>query len=138
MPDAPLVPSTIDFTSLSFEGALHAALWKRQFVFVEAYKNDCPDCRTLHQQAYGDTTVGYLYNKYFISIKVDVETPQGRIIAKRYEINDYPTLLYLSDEGYILQRVVGAKTAEEMINLNKSAIHRFGAYHNIPEPETDI
>jgi thioredoxin-related protein len=66
--------------------------------------------------------VGEYYNKNFINYKFDMEKGEGPEFASKYRVTAYPTLLYLTSDGKVLHRVMGAKQPEGFINEGRKAI----------------
>jgi thioredoxin-related protein len=50
----------------------------------------------------------------FIAIKVDVETPEGRLLAKKYRVRGLPTLIGFNPEGKLVYRRAGYQSPETL------------------------
>lgn len=50
--------------------------------------------------------VGEVYNKEFVNIKLDAEK-EGLKAAKKYNVQSYPTLLFLDSQGNVVFKETG-------------------------------
>jgi hypothetical protein len=94
----------------------------------------------MSQQTLPNQELGGLMNDKFISVKVqmdripsDNETVKARyadakLIEESYEVHAYPTVLFLSPDGKLINRVVGFLNPENMIQEAKKAISLMGNY----------
>ncbi|SOE21797.1 Thioredoxin-like [Spirosomataceae bacterium TFI 002] len=97
----------IEWTSDDLEESLIKAQEQDKLIFVDFYAKWCRPCKMLKSVTFPRESVGELFNKNFINLSIDVESPQGNIIAKRYSITSYPTLLILNSAGQEVSRKVG-------------------------------
>ena len=61
--------------------------------------------------------VGGYFNEHFVNLKMDMEKGEGVQLAKRYNISAYPTMLVLDAKGNVLKTVLGARKAEELLQM---------------------
>jgi hypothetical protein len=83
---------------------------------------------------YNSDVVGEVFNKYFVSIKVQSDTakrdsraiqswyPYARDIINRYSIDAFPSFLFLSPNGTLIQRGVGLKSKEAFITMGRESL----------------
>ena len=109
----------IHFSS-SLEEAQKQAAKGSKNIFVDVYTQWCGPCKKMSSKVFPLKEVGDYYNKHFISIKVDAETPEGKVIADKYGIKGYPTLLFLDPEGSLLHITSGARDAKGLLELGKN------------------
>jgi thioredoxin-related protein len=50
----------------------------------------------------------------FLRVFEDTQ-PEGKRLARKYEISGFPTLIILDSEGHEVDRVIGAMPAEDLI-----------------------
>jgi thiol:disulfide interchange protein len=56
------------------------------------------------------------FSRKFVFLRFFADTdPEGERLEKRYEVNGVPTLLILDSRGKEVDRIVGARTADELI-----------------------
>jgi len=109
----------IEFFSGSFESAKAEAQAQGKLIFVDAYAVWCGPCKMMANNVFPLSEVGEAFNPYFISLKIDMERGEGLTFRKDYPVTAFPTLFFMNAEGEILERVVGAKKADDLINLAK-------------------
>jgi thiol:disulfide interchange protein len=112
----------INFFKGTWKEALEAAQAANKPIFVDAYTTWCGPCKFMAAKVFTDTTVGEYYNESFINVKYDMEKGDGPDFANKYRVTAYPTLLYLTPEGKVLHRVMGAKQIDGFINEGKKAL----------------
>lgn len=59
--------------------------------------------------------VGKFFNSGFVSVKIDMERGEGPAVGKKYEVGAYPTMLVLKADGSVLKKIVGSKSAENLL-----------------------
>jgi thiol:disulfide interchange protein len=87
---------------------LRKARTANMLVFVDCYTAWCGPCREMDRQVFSNVEVGKFFNKNFICVKFDMEKPEGLNIQKKYNVNAYPTLLFLNDKGEQIYYYVGS------------------------------
>lgn len=114
--------TAIEFFEGSFEDALKVAKAKDKLVFMDAYATWCGPCRILERQVFTDPAVGDFFNEHFINVRVDMEKGEGRGLAGKYEVNAYPTLLFLNADGTIINKTVGFRNSGQLIALGNEVL----------------
>jgi hypothetical protein len=69
-----------------------------------------------------DDTVGLFFNHFFINLKMDMEHGEGPTYAPKFRIEAYPTLLFMQNNGSIMQREMGAMPPSKFIAVAKQAL----------------
>lgn len=110
----------IDFYHGNYLEALKKAEKEEKLVFVYLYADWCGVCKSLKKNTLKDKKVGNFYNEEFVSLALNAEKGEGKIIAENIGLRSYPTLLFLDGgNGRILNRVSGYKSPIQLINLAK-------------------
>ena len=112
----------INFSETTLDEAFKIAKKENKLIFVDCYTTWCSPCKRLSLSVFPDKSVGDVFNKDFISIKKDMETEEGKEIAKKYDVHSYPTLLWLDGEGKIQHRVIGLLSVEELLSAAELAL----------------
>ncbi len=97
----------IDFKNINFEEAKLQAKQSGKAIFMDVYAVWCIPCKQFEKTVFTDKEVGTKFNTSFINLKVDAEKPEGRIIAKMYEVGGYPTGIFINSEGELLAKFEG-------------------------------
>lgn len=112
----------IQFQSMSWDEALAAAQKSNKLIFMDAYTTWCGPCKALEKYTFTDPSVGDLFNESFINVRFDMEQYPGLELAEKYEVNLYPTLLFINGDGELVHRGCGAIEIDELIALGKTAL----------------
>lgn len=90
------------------EGMSKAASEKKP-VMIDIYAEWCYYCKKLDAQVYSDKEISDIAAK-FVCVKIDGDKqPQ---IARRFEVQGYPTIIFLASNGSIIDKVVGYEEKE--------------------------
>ncbi len=107
----------IKFMDGTFAEALAKASAEGKRVFMDCYTSWCVPCRKMSNEVFILPEVGGYFNEHFVSIKMDMEKGEGPELAKKYKVNAYPTMLILDKDGNVLNTVLGARSAKELLQL---------------------
>ena len=106
----------IQFFQGTFNEAKAKAKAEHKFLFVDAYASWCGPCKTMDREVYTNPKVGEYFAAKFVAIRVDMEKGEGPELAKRLpSINGYPSLLFLTPEGYMTKTVLGSRSVEDFL-----------------------
>ena len=93
-----------------------------KLVFVDFYTTWCLPCKLMDEDVFTDKSVSALMNDNFISYKVNAEKDNGPNLALLYQVNVFPTLLFLDENGKVLVRKEGAAYQTEFRSLAEEAM----------------
>lgn len=112
---------TVNFIDLPFNGILERARQEQKLVFVDCYTTWCQPCKWMDKYIFTLDQVSDSVNTAFVSLKMDMESKEGRELLKRYQVGAYPTFLILDASGKLVYKFVGAKKKDEFLaELEKS------------------
>jgi thioredoxin-related protein len=114
-------PEGIQFFHGTFAELKSKAASAQKPIFMDAYTTWCGPCKWMAKTVFTTKEAGDFYNQNFICAKVDMEKGEGIELAKSYEVNAYPTLLFLNAAGEVIHRSLGALDAAKFIELGKTA-----------------
>lgn len=100
----------------TFDEVLSIARMQNKLVFMDCYTSWCGPCKAMASRVFTQEKVGEYFNANFVSVKMNMETEEGRPLAKKYKIEAYPTMLILDADGKELKRIVGYQESDELIN----------------------
>lgn len=112
---------SIEFREGKWEMILKQARKEKKMIFVDSYTSWCGPCKVLAKMVFTNDTVADYFNRHFVNVKVDMEKGEGPVLAKKYDVRAFPTLLFLDDEGKLLHCVVGFQSAQKLIHEAKAA-----------------
>jgi thioredoxin-related protein len=113
---------SINFEESDFESALTKASQQQKLIFIDAYTSWCRPCKLMDKNVFTHQEAGRFYNERFINLKIDMEKGEGIGLAKRYQVQAFPTFLFLNHKGEIIHRSAGYKTPEEFIEMGSDAL----------------
>ena len=112
----------ITFEHGTFEEALNKAKAENKMLFMDCYTAWCGPCKMLQNTTFPDPGVGAFFNDNFISFKIDCEKGEGPDICNRYGVSAYPSLFFIGIDGKVVQKSMGYRPAESLINEAKRAM----------------
>ena len=127
-----------------FEGSWAALTAKAKSenkpIFVDFYTNWCGPCKNMERTFFPDKAAGELMNPNFINYRLDAEAGEGILMAQRYNINSYPTSVFLTAEGVQFHRFSGFGGNQMMMDeANKAVdIFQFSASKTLAELDIDF
>ena len=92
---------------ISFEDVLKIAKAENKMVFMDVYAVWCGPCKIMDKTTFSDSLVAQKFNTEFIAYKVNAEDVPGRAIVQKYMVNAYPTYLFFSPDGELVNRLEG-------------------------------
>jgi thiol-disulfide isomerase/thioredoxin len=95
---------------------------EHKLIFLDAYTKWCGSCKMLVKNVFSNDTVAKFYNSTFVNASIDMETVEGKELAKQYNVIVYPTLLFIDGNGELVHRGVGAKPSVRFLQLGKDAL----------------
>ncbi|MBK8496615.1 MAG: thioredoxin fold domain-containing protein [Chitinophagaceae bacterium] len=73
----------------------------------------------LKQYTFPDKAVGEFFNENFINIALDMEKGDGPAIARQYQVNAYPTLIFADGDGNMVTYTKGYIDAKQLLEFGK-------------------
>jgi len=100
---------------------LEKAKKENKVIFLDAYATWCGPCKMMDSETYKDQAVADYYNANFINVKYDMEKGEGLLLAQRFSVESYPSLLFINPDGTVLHRGTGFRKAPEFTDLGQNA-----------------
>jgi len=112
----------ISFEHISLEAALEKAKAENKPIFIDIYAIWCGPCKYLTNEVFVEENLGDYMNEHFINLKLDGEEGDGDYLMAEFGLDAYPTMLYLSPDSEELNRIVGAVSADEILETSKGVV----------------
>lgn len=91
--------SGIKFFKGTWEEAVQKAQQENKPIFLDIYAIWCGPCNLLELITFSNKKAGEIYNDSFINVSLNGEGREGALLAAKYKIKGYPTLIYLDKNG---------------------------------------
>lgn len=104
----------INFQNLTLKEGLEKAKAENKKVFIDVFAVWCGPCKYLSKNVFVDEALGEFMNEHFISLKLDGEEGDGLQLMNDFNLDSYPTMLFLNPEMDLLKKIVGAVGADEI------------------------
>ena len=114
----------INFENGSFADAKAKAASSGKLIFVDAYAVWCGPCKWMEANVFPNKEVSAYFNEHFVCYKYDMEKGDGPAFAKKYEIRNYPTYLFLDKDGNVVHKAIGSRPADQFIDEAKKAVDK--------------
>ncbi len=91
---------------------------------VDFYWAKCAPCKIMDKILLGDTVQNYIQGKYLL-FRIDVETPFGKKMVRKYRAMGFPMLAYFDHRGKLMGRYIGYLYAYEFEELSEKYYKKF-------------
>jgi len=95
---------------------------ENKLVYIDIGTKWCLPCKMMKEDVYTDKRIGEYMNDNFISYLVDAEKANGPNMTVIFDVQSFPTLLFLDTKGRVLERKVGAAYHTELRSLGDMAL----------------
>src|SRR5690606_13217943 len=107
--------TTISFRNIAFEHLLPLAKMEQKDVMLYFHFDGCSACIKMEKTTFKDYGVFDFYNTKFINFEINTSTDVGKEINKLYNIQSYPTFLFLDHNGNEKHRIVGVYNPQDFL-----------------------
>ncbi len=112
----------ITFIDNNWPQALEKAVKTGKNIFIDAYTTWCGPCKMMDEQVFADSSVAAFFGEHFINLKLDMEKGDGLDLAEQYQVNAYPSFLFIDSEKNLVHRGIGFHPVPTFIELGKEAL----------------
>ena len=112
---------SIAFENGTWESALKKAKQEDKIIFVDAYTTWCGPCKMMAKNVFTDNDVARFYNDQFVNMKIDMEKGEGLLFARAYDVEAYPTFLFIDARGEIAHKGLGYMNPKRFIAFGEEA-----------------
>ena len=96
-----------NFEDLTFQEALAKAKTTGKKLFIDCYTKTCGPCKYMVKFIFPLKECGEYFNKNYICIMKDMQEGEGIDIAQKYNVQIYPTYLFINHDGSLYCRMDG-------------------------------
>jgi thioredoxin-related protein len=134
----------VDFTQdMSWLDILQKAKTEHKYIFVDCYATWCGPCKYMDDSVYTNGMVGEFTGERFVCVKVQMDTTKSddstvqnwyataHWIGEQYHVQSYPTFLFLSAEGNIVHKALGACRIPDFVKLLQVATNPREQYYRL-------
>lgn len=114
----------IKFEKASFADLLAKAKQENKLIFLDCYTVWCGPCRMMANTVFTDAKVGDFFNAHFINAKIDMEKGEGVELAKRYQVDAYPTMMFIDGDGKVVHRFTGGRKAPALLKIAEDVLKK--------------
>ncbi|HCW76616.1 MAG TPA: hypothetical protein DHU63_08765 [Candidatus Marinimicrobia bacterium] len=90
------------YKELTLTQAVAEAQTGQRMVMVHFYATWCGYCKAMDKDTFNDATVRTVLNKKYIPIQIDVESPVGLELTKKYQIHGTPVIAIFDETGKMI------------------------------------
>ncbi|MEP6928353.1 MAG: thioredoxin family protein [Flavobacterium sp.] len=112
------------FQGKSWRETLAQAKITDKYIFVDAYTTWCGPCRLLKSTTFRDKSTVVFFNENFINYAVDMEKGEGVVLAEKWNVTAYPSLLFFSPDGKMVLKQIGYLDGKKLIEFGKQALEK--------------
>ncbi len=124
----------IIFRDARFADVLNIAKNENKAIFIDIYTSWCGPCKALSKDVFPQSEVGEFFNTNFISFKADAEkSDDGKLIAKKFGVTAYPTLLFVNSDGELIYKFLGYRDVKGLLKEGEKAKLAYKSYPEIKE-----
>ena len=105
----------VTFFEGTFSDCLKSANSQHKLVFIDFYTKWCTYCKKMEKEVFPSPILKEYFDSKFITVKIDAETEQGKLLAQKYEVSAYPTLVIVSSNGEEVLSAEGYMGAEQLL-----------------------
>lgn len=99
----------------TLEQASVKAKAENKLIFLDCFTSWCGPCKKMAKDVFPQEKVGTFMNAKFINIKIDMESAYGAPLAKKLQIQAYPTFVIFNADAQEIGRFLGGSSADEFI-----------------------
>ena len=103
----------------------HANSEGNKLTFVEFYTDWCLPCQIMDETVFVNKLVSGYLNDNFINFKVNAESSEGQDLRFIFQVEEFPTFLFLDHRGRVVLKEKGSKSSSNMMLLAETAIAEY-------------
>jgi thiol-disulfide isomerase/thioredoxin/flagellar motor protein MotB len=105
----------IQWQTGSFESILNKAKSEKKLIYVDVYTTWCGPCKQMDAEVFSNQNVGKVFNANFINYKIDGEKGEGRDLVDYFELDSYPTSMFIDGDWNVMMKLEGFRPTERLL-----------------------
>ena len=141
-------PTKVKFLSGDWSAAQQKAKSEQKLYFVDFDASYCASCRNMDESTYQDPGLANFMENNVVALRLDVQDFEGAMWSQNYEVEALPTMLIFNQDGKLVKRLVGYKSAKDLMAAftevlpkkeakNEGIIRPANQNSNSPKPVAD-
>jgi thiol-disulfide isomerase/thioredoxin len=118
-----LTDAQINFETGNWQQVLAKSRASGKPIFVDFYADWCKPCKMLDKKTYLDPQVIAKMNSTFINYKVNAEEGEGPKLARKFEVEGFPYLLFVSKDERRIFNDMGYMAAKDFLEMTDKALN---------------
>lgn len=98
-----------------FADVQNAAKRDKKYIFIDFTSNSCAHCIKMQKETFANKEIAEQLNHDFIAYKVDINEQDGKDLAKKYDIKEYPSFVILDQNTKALATIKGYYKAPQFL-----------------------
>lgn len=112
----------IQFYETNWQQVLDKAKAENKPIFLDIYASWCGPCKMLKKKTFVNKEVAEYFNKNFINASFDGEVGDGVMLANKFQVQGYPTLIVLNANGEVINGTMGYYPPDELLEFGKKSM----------------
>ena len=108
---------TFEPEGTTLEQASAKAKAENKLIFLDCYTTWCGPCKKMVNETFPQESVGAYMNAKFVNLKIDMESAYGAPLAKKLQVQAYPTFVIFTADAEEINRILGYHDAESFIKV---------------------
>ena len=107
----------------TLEQASAKAKAENKLIFLDCYTQWCGPCKKMAKEVFPQEVVGAYMNPKFVNLKIDMESEYGAPLAKKLQVNAYPTFVIFNADAKEIGRFLGGSDAVKFLeNVGQKSV----------------
>lgn len=103
----------------SIKKGFEIAKSEKKFLIVDLYADWCTYCLVLEKEIFPDPEVAKVLNGF---VRVRLDGDEFPNLKKKYNVEGYPTILFLDADANYLTKITGLATKEEILRVSNQIL----------------
>lgn len=116
-----LAASGMNFYDDSIDKALQKAAKEKKNLMLYFYASWCGVCQKMKKEVFSNARIHTFYNTNFVNMALNIEK-EGKTLSEKYDVDSFPAMIFINENGKIIQKIVGFKSVDEFLGMGKKIV----------------